>query len=45
MKEIMECDVCGKEKEDVRFEGLTESHICDSCLYNFKLKIIEENEI
>ena len=28
----MECEVCGKEKADVRFEGSFEGNICDICL-------------
>jgi len=30
------CEVCNKKKGNVRFEGLTESFICDGCLYLFK---------
>ena len=35
----MECEVCKKVKENVRFEGLTESFICDICLYEYKKKL------
>ena len=28
----MICEHCDTEKEDVRFEGQTETNICDSCL-------------
>jgi len=31
------CERCNKIKEDVRYEGLTESNICDSCLNELKV--------
>lgn len=35
-KEPRTCEVCGHLKSDVRFEGLTENFICDTCLYKYK---------
>lgn len=34
----MKCEVCGKEKADVRFEGSEEMNVCDSCLFKEKHK-------
>jgi len=31
--ENMVCEICGIEKNDVRFECKTECFICDNCLY------------
>jgi len=36
MKEKFICCKCGIKNEFVRFEGETESFICDECLYNSK---------
>ena len=36
MKEKFVCSVCKKKSEFVRFEGETESFICDNCLYNLR---------
>lgn len=36
--ENLRCQVCGKSDKDVRFEGMTETNICDSCLYKEKNK-------
>jgi len=33
---IRKCEVCNKEKKDVRFEGSEEKFICDKCLYEIK---------
>lgn len=38
MKENKVCEICHKAKQDVRFEGLTESFICDECLFKYKKK-------
>ena len=32
MRENKICEVCNKEKDDVRFEGWNEKYICDICL-------------
>ena len=32
----MRCEICNKEKEDVRFEGSEEMNICDRCLQEKK---------
>ena len=32
------CEECGKRELSTRFEGLTESNICDNCLKQFKEK-------
>ena len=32
----MKCEICNKEKEDVRFEGSEEMNICDRCLQEKK---------
>ena len=37
-KDNAKCEVCYKYKDSVRFEGLTESNICDSCLFEYKQK-------
>ena len=34
--ENLKCEVCGKSKADVRFEGSEEKNICDSCLLKEK---------
>ena len=36
MSENKLCEVCNKEKDDVRFEGSYEGFICDGCLFNLK---------
>ena len=38
LDENLKCEVCGKSDKDVRFEGMTETNICDSCLYKEKNK-------
>lgn len=34
----MICENCNKDKKDTRFEGYTETNICDNCLYKIKMK-------
>ena len=37
-KEMKRCAICGKKKRSVRFEGSYEDFICDSCLFDEKIK-------
>ena len=41
----MKCEICNKEKEDVRFEGSEEMNICDRCLHKIKCCWNEEEKV